>query len=715
MKRILPLVLILAVLLSGVLFALPAYAASASAATAPSIDPIYPTLAEVMSVSTVEYYGRAALAKCEGAAGLLYAYDAIVTGLIDCAEEIEVYDGENKLSQDDLRTVFDAVRRDRAELFWIGNSYSVGYIGTPENIETVTTLLPTYLYTGDTLTAAKVALEAEVMEIFSDVDTGATDYEIALYLHDTLASRIEYVTDAPNAHNLYGAIVEGKAVCEGYAEALQYLLHRVGIEAFLAIGSSVNPTSGVSEGHEWSYAKLDGAWTHIDLTWDDQGDTLYHAYFGVTDAIITADHAIAATAYDLPVCDSTAADYFIRSGSTVSAPYSVSAVAEAMAAGGKVGHFAADDPKAFTEWFAENITSIASELGVVGKYTYGYSSLGREVVVNIDDCRHTSLTTVNATEADCTTPGNELYYSCDGCGRLFSDPLGLVETTASDVYIPALGHDFSKMTESADYLKTAGNCHSANEYWYACERCSDSAVNTTTAADKFYTGTTFGDHIMADGWQNEGGKHFHACTVEGCDHRTDEGNCEGGEATCLAPATCSTCGAEYGERGEHTYTTDYAHKTPDGHAHLCTVCGAHDDIIPHAGAEGAVATETEPLVCTDCGYIITPALSHGDNHTPREEWLYDADGHWHGCTGCEEQRLDPAPHTDADEDGNCDECGYVIPPSEDTPDKITDPLPELIASLTKEQVIIGAVAVIALILIGLVAHIALFIRRRSRW
>lgn len=715
MKRIIPLVLILAVLFSGALFALPASAASASTAAAPNVNPIYPTLAESSSASTVEYYGRAALAKCEGATGLLYAYDAIVAGLAACAEEIEVYDGENKLSQDDLRTVFDAVRRDRAELFWIGNSYSVGYIGTPDDIETVTTLVPSYLYTGDTLTAAKATLEAEVSEILAGVTDGVTEYEVALYLHDTLASRIEYVTDAPNAHNLYGAIVEGQAVCEGYAEALQYLLHREGIEAFLAIGSSVNPTSGATEGHEWSYAKLDGVWTHIDLTWNDQGDTLYHAYFGATDAIITADHAIAATTYELPVCDSTAADYFTHSGNTVSAPYSVSAVAEAMAEGGKVGHFAADDPKAFTEWFADNVTSIASELGVVGKFTYGYSSLGREAVVHIDDCRHTSLTTVNATEASCTVRGNELHYSCDGCGRLFSDPLGLVETTADDVYISPLGHDFSKATESDDYLKTGGNCRTANEYWYACERCSDSAVNTPTAADKFYTGATFGDHVMADGWQNEGGLHFLACTVDGCDHRTDEGSCEGGTATCLALATCSVCGAEYGELGEHAYTTDYVHKTPDGHAHLCTVCGAHDDLIPHASADGATATETEPLLCTDCGYIITPALNHGDNHTPREEWLSDAEGHWHGCTGCEEQRLDFASHTDADEDGNCDECGYVIPPVEDTPSGITDPLPELIASLTKEQVIIGAVAAIAIILLGIVAHIALFIRRRSRW
>ena len=715
MKRIISLSLILAVLITGAILALPV-TASASLATV-GTAPATPTFSDPVPLPTVNYYGRAALAECDGAAGLLFAYDALVAGLSASAEEIELYDGVNKISQDDVRTVFDAVRRDRAELFWIGNSYSVSYLGTPDNIETVTSILPSYLYTGDTLAAAKATLEAEVTEILASIPAGSTEYETALHLHDTLAPRIEYVTDAPNAHNLYGAIVEGQAVCEGYAEALQYLLHRSGIDAFLAIGASVNPTTGTSEGHEWSYVKIDGNWTHVDLTWNDQGDTLYHAYFGLTDAAITVDHAITPTAYALPVCDSTAADYFVLSGATATSPYSVSEIATVMKDGGKVGHFAADDTAAFIAWFTENVSEIASALDVVGKFTYGYSSIGREVVVHIDDCRHTSLSPVAEADATCTTAGNKSHYACDDCGRLFLDPLALVGTTAAEVYQAPLGHDFTTVSETPDYLKTLGDCQSANEYWYACSRCSDSAVNTPTAADKFYTGATLGEHIMADGWRTEDGVHFHACTVGGCDFRTDVGNCEGGTATCLTPATCSTCGGKYGPIGEHAYSTDYLYVTADGHAHLCSVCGANDGIIPHAGADGAEATETEPLVCTDCGYIITPALNHGDNHTPRGEWLSDADGHWHACTGCEGQRLELAPHTDADEDGNCDECAYAIPPTEadPTPDNIVDPLPELLGKLTKEQVILGSVIVIALVLLGTVAHIALFIRRRNRW
>ena len=104
------------------------------------------------------------------------------------------------------------------------------------------------------------------------------------------------------------------------------------------------------------------------------------------------------------------------------------------------------------------------------------------------------------------------------------------------------------------------------------------------------------------------------------------------------------------------------------HWHDCS-CGAEVDVAPHT-PDRAEATETEAVKCTDCGYIITPALGHV-THTPGEEWLSDDTNHWHKCTGCTE-KLGVAPHTygdwtvvtpptatvDGEQERICSVCGY---------------------------------------------------------
>ena len=104
------------------------------------------------------------------------------------------------------------------------------------------------------------------------------------------------------------------------------------------------------------------------------------------------------------------------------------------------------------------------------------------------------------------------------------------------------------------------------------------------------------------------------------------------------------------------------------HWHVCA-CGEEVDVAPHV-PDRAEATETEAVKCTVCGYIITPALGH-TTHTAGEEWLKNADEHWHQCTGCTE-KLGVAPHTygdwtvvtpptatvDGEQEHICSVCGY---------------------------------------------------------
>ncbi|MBR3002072.1 MAG: hypothetical protein IKF38_00650 [Clostridia bacterium] len=128
--------------------------------------------------------------------------------------------------------------------------------------------------------------------------TGDTYKDIKM-VHDYLVNNIDYdrtVSEA-NIFNIYGALINHKCVCEGYAKALKYLLDGLGIEAVLVIGKATN-SEGESENHAWNYVNVDGTWYAIDSTWDDPviigGGTLTNSskykYFLKGTSVMNKDH-----------------------------------------------------------------------------------------------------------------------------------------------------------------------------------------------------------------------------------------------------------------------------------------------------------------------------------------------------------------------------------------------------------------------------------------
>ncbi len=63
-----------------------------------------------------------------------------------------------------------------------------------------------------------------------------------------------------------------------------------------------------------------------------------------------------------------------------------------------------------------------------------------EVISNLT-LKHT-LTGTEATPATCTEPGNVEYWTCDTCGKHFSDENGSNEITAEDTMLKAIGHSY---------------------------------------------------------------------------------------------------------------------------------------------------------------------------------------------------------------------------------------------------------------------------------
>ena len=99
--------------------------------------------------------------------------------------------------------------------------------------------------------------------------TGNTYKDIKM-VHDYLVDTIEYDTSISegNIYNIYGALINKKCVCEGYAKALKYILDGLNIKSVLVAGKG-NNSEGKTENHAWNYVELENKWYAIDSTWDD--------------------------------------------------------------------------------------------------------------------------------------------------------------------------------------------------------------------------------------------------------------------------------------------------------------------------------------------------------------------------------------------------------------------------------------------------------------
>ena len=100
---------------------------------------------------------------------------------------------------------------------------------------------------------------------------------------------------------------------------------------------------------------------------------------------------------------------------------------------------------------------------------------------------------------------------------------------------------------------------------------------------------------------------------------------------CTTPVYCKFCNAELIAAKSHRFTGNWQNDRT-AHWHECSTCGKKLDLSVHI-PNRASATETEPVVCTVCGYLIEEA--HGHIHNITGYWEKDEENHWHSCTGCD--------------------------------------------------------------------------------
>lgn len=213
-----------------------------------------------------------------------------------------------------LDAAFLALCEDHPELFWL-TSYSGSYTSRSGEIIAVE-FRPGYSVSAEDRQRLAAALDAArdraLYAMAAALPADAPDADRALFLFDHIVQNTRYDETAPHSQSLVSCLVEGRAVCAGYARALQYLLLAADIPCSLVNGTA----NGVS--HAWVLAQLDGEWYHMDPTWADSDELfggrelLLCEYFVMTTEQLLLSHTPQED--DLPLCTAEAADIFVRRG-----------------------------------------------------------------------------------------------------------------------------------------------------------------------------------------------------------------------------------------------------------------------------------------------------------------------------------------------------------------------------------------------------------------
>ena len=192
------------------------------------------------------------------------------------------------LSDYQITQAVEAYKNDHPETFWLkGSSLFVPYGDT-------TSVKLDYTVQNDKLIAAKKKFNIAVASVLKNLPSG-NDFEREEYINNYIIDNCRYDEEAAenddvqgNENDAYGALVDGKAVCEGYSKAFQILCNKADIDCIQLMGIVD------SDNHVWNCVKIGGDWYQIDVTWDDVDDFIYdsHEYFNLTDSLMYEEHTL---------------------------------------------------------------------------------------------------------------------------------------------------------------------------------------------------------------------------------------------------------------------------------------------------------------------------------------------------------------------------------------------------------------------------------------
>lgn len=208
----------------------------------------------------------------------------LVDGMKAGQSEIEL---NQPIQLDEISELYQRLKLADPELFFLADQQNYEYSPLTQEVKV---FHPNYIEYDDGLTIPQRIEQLRQLRnsIIQDWH-GRGEYECSVLMNDYLVDTITYQPQAAHEHNLYGALVERQAVCDGYALAYKYLADGLGMDCVVITGSAYEDKAGYQQvmsqlqslnaqqimqwdsgyRHAWNAIQIDGHWYYTDVTYND--------------------------------------------------------------------------------------------------------------------------------------------------------------------------------------------------------------------------------------------------------------------------------------------------------------------------------------------------------------------------------------------------------------------------------------------------------------
>ena len=241
-------------------------------------------------------------------------YDVVYDSLLKNKTEIDFSNvGGGFSSQEEMKVILSesvySVLRDHPQFFMYSGAYTYEF-SEDLMLSSVVLKMKTVIDEKDAQEKQK-EIDEVVDKLVADTKE-MDDYNKSKYIYTYIAQNTTY-KESENAHNMYGCLVEGVSVCEGYAKAYSYIMQKCGMQVAYVTGM------GKNELHAWNLINIDNNWYHIDCTWGDPVTEIEdpeqkrlnvdYSYLHLTTENILVNHTLDDFYENLPKCISVEANY----------------------------------------------------------------------------------------------------------------------------------------------------------------------------------------------------------------------------------------------------------------------------------------------------------------------------------------------------------------------------------------------------------------------
>lgn len=220
----------------------------------------------------------------------------------------------NILDQGRIQHVFEAVKNDHPELFWVGG-YTLTQYSRGGNVFEIR-FEPDYTMEKEESQARQRQIDLYTEQCLAGVPAGADDYEKIRYVYEYIILNTDYNLEAEDNQNICSTFIGRQTVCQGYASGMQYLLQKLEIPCTVVTGQIA-----ARGNHAWNMVIADGEYYYVDATWGDpsygegsmENQGINYQYLMVNSADLAKTH-VADLDFLWPVTESRKDNYYIREG-----------------------------------------------------------------------------------------------------------------------------------------------------------------------------------------------------------------------------------------------------------------------------------------------------------------------------------------------------------------------------------------------------------------